>query len=416
MKKMSVIIKLIFLFLLVIFFSGCSNSDDGLYFDDNLYIHENLQVQLVAGNGHTMFINENGELWVWGHLHGGTEWCTPCMTDSVYHQAYPFKILENVTVAYSGQFGISSVIINDGDLLVWGHIWEQDFDNVWQRRTIHFHYPIWVMDDVLAVSVNSSLASVITSSNCLWEVSISPKPLESGSMFHQHTIIHIMDDVVDITTGSGFSLAIKSDGSLWSWGVNAVGQLGDGSTIARNYPVQIMENVITISAYGRHAMAITEDGTLWSWGCNFAYQLGNGTPRGGYTSSPTRVMDNVVAVSTGEAHTLAIRSDGSLWAWGSNMWGQVGDGSDNFLFAMASNLVELEERNLWEDDLRHPRPIKILEDVVSISAGHHHSVAITADGSLWAWGGNHAGQLGDGTTVNSSTPRIIEVLQLNGTQ
>ena len=92
-------------------------------------------------------------------------------------------------------------------------------------------------------------------------------------------------------------------------------------------------------------------------------------------------------IATGENHSLAIKADGSLWAWGGNSVGQLGDGTNE----------------------TQTTPIKIMDEVISISANYGHSLAIKTDGSLWAWGGNWDGQLGDGTTESRSTPvRIMD--------
>jgi len=102
-------------------------------------------------------------------------------------------------------------------------------------------------------------------------------------------------------------------------------------------------------------------------------------------------MDNVIAVSSGHSHTLAIRTDGSLWGWGANHNGQLGNGTAT------------------ERGEGISTPIKIMENVIYVSAGSHHSMAIQTDGSLWAWGVNYAGWLGDGTRINRFRPvKIME--------
>jgi alpha-tubulin suppressor-like RCC1 family protein len=192
-----------------------------------------------------------------------------------------------------------------------------------------------------------------------------------------------------ISAGYGHSLAIKTDGSLWAWGLNEDGQLGDGTggpDMEQITPVKIMDNISAVSAGALHTMAVKKDGTLWGWGNNQHGQIGDGTTEN--RLSPVKIMDNVIAVAGGGNYTLAIKSDHSLWAWGWNKNGQLGDGTT-------------------EDRLS---PVKIMDSVTAIAAGKEyllgngHSMAIKTDGTLWTWGYNHYGQIGDGTTENRHLP------------
>ncbi|MCL2045025.1 MAG: stalk domain-containing protein [Oscillospiraceae bacterium] len=218
----------------------------------------------------------------------------------------------------------------------------------------------------------------------------------------------VMEDVVSVAASGTHSLVIKSDGSLWAFGWNKFGQLGDGTNIDRYEPVKIMDNVVAISAGSYHSLVLKEDGSLWSFGNNAYGQLGDGTRTTyldkGYwldldyndnletkenndKSIPVKIMDDVVAISAGSIHNLAIKSDGSLWSWGNNEYGEIGDGSIS---------VKDASYNIVQDNAR-PTPVRIMEDVVFISAGYSHNLAIKNDGSLWAWGDNNHGKLGDGT-------------------
>ncbi|MCL2047828.1 MAG: hypothetical protein FWG87_03780 [Defluviitaleaceae bacterium] len=98
-------------------------------------------------------------------------------------------------------------------------------------------------------------------------------------------------------------------------------------------------------------------------------------------------------VSSGEAHTVALKSDGTVWAWGSNASGQLGTGTT----ANSSTPVQVTD----------------LADVIAVSAARgQYTVAVKADGTVWAWGNNDAGQLGDGTTIRKTTP--VQVVDLTG--
>jgi len=196
-----------------------------------------------------------------------------------------------------------------------------------------------------------------------------------------------------VSNGGDHTLAIKTDGSLWAWGRNDFGQLGDGTTTNINAPVKIGDDNdwASVSAGDYHSLAIKEDGTLWAWGWNDEGRLGNPqiTPPASYSPVQIGTDTNWVYVSAGSEHSLAIKTDGTLWAWGSNIRGQIGNNStsgnpiDSPFQIMASNNIEP-----W----------------VSVSGGGLHSLAIKEDGTLWAWGWNQNGQLGDGSVANRFEP------------
>lgn len=192
-----------------------------------------------------------------------------------------------------------------------------------------------------------------------------------------------------IEAGGNYTLALRTDGTLWAWGDNSFGQLGDGSLITRNVPGKIGtgSNWTAVSAGFYHTVALKSDGTLWAWGDNTKGQLGDDSGEF-MLPAPVRLGTDSdwAAVAAGDFHTLALKTDGSLWAWGENTSGQVGDGS-------------IAPKN-------QPVPVKIGTDTnwVSIAAGGSHSIALKADNSLWAWGSNNGGQLGNGAHVDAVAP------------
>jgi len=194
----------------------------------------------------------------------------------------------------------------------------------------------------------------------------------------------------ELSSGFGHTVAIKSDGTLWAWGDNLVGQLGDNKENNSLYPKKIGNDKdwVKVSAGTYHTAAIKSDGTLWAWGSNYEGQLGDGT-RGEGSRIPKKVGNETdwVDVSAGMKHTIAIKSDGTLWSWGDNESGQLGDGTNNPSY----------KPKLIGDD----------QAWVVVAAGDHNSFGIKSNGSLWAWGINESGQLGDGSTNPSFSPKQI---------
>jgi len=195
-----------------------------------------------------------------------------------------------------------------------------------------------------------------------------------------------------VATGYDHYLEIKN-GKLYACGSNQNGELGvatQESFITESIQVGTDENWATISAGKGFSLGIKADGTLWAWGKNNKGQLGNGTDIASQT--PTQVgNDKWLSVSAGHSFVLAIKADGTLWAWGENNKGQLGNGTDN--------------------TIANPNPIQVGTDNNwwRISAGYRHSLALKADGTLWVWGSNSIGQLGNGTTSYAAQNVPIQI-------
>ena len=238
--------------------------------------------------------------------------------------------------------------------------------------------------------------------------SISPLLLfEDGGLWAQSMeggFILIMENVKDFSGASPFDwsgMVLTTDGNLWSWGSfmnpstrlpqTLFGFVGTDSMMDRAFHVK--RDVSAIALGGIHAMVIDSDGVLWGSGSNTSGRLGDGTFE--TRDEATRIMDNVKAVFTSIARTYAITGDGVLWGWGSNAGGFLGVGAT-------------PERNV--DDFRLT-PERIMDDVVYVSLGRDASTmfAMTSDGALWGWGTNGEGALGIAEMTGSNEPvKIME--------
>lgn len=144
----------------------------------------------------------------------------------------------------------------------------------------------------------------------------------------------------------------------------------------------------TAAAGYSHTVAVRTDGSLWIWGANDQGQLGNSTPASVNIPTKMGTANDWKTVAAGWAHTVALKTDGSLWAWGYGSLGQIGNGS-------------------FTPNFNPPQQIGTLKNWQTIVAGHGHTVALKTDGTLWAWGNNFSGQLGNGTTFDKNIPTQI---------
>jgi alpha-tubulin suppressor-like RCC1 family protein len=191
-----------------------------------------------------------------------------------------------------------------------------------------------------------------------------------------------------ISAGGWFSLALKSDGAVVAVGNDASGQLGTGRTLYRSAPVQAggLAGVGALAAGSDHGAAVTQDGSVWTWGQNGMGQLGDGSIVGFSLAARVPGFDGAASVAAGFAHTVALKRDGTVWGWGWNSYGQLGDAG------AAGGMVTA------------PVQAQGLSGITAVAAGNEHTLALKADGGVWAFGHNDHGQLGDGGTTDRKTP------------
>jgi len=207
--------------------------------------------------------------------------------------------------------------------------------------------------------------------------------------------------ITAVAAGMYHSLVLASDGTVYSWGLNSEGGLGDNSTVRRNAPVAVDtsgvlsgKTITAIAAGMYHSIALASDGNVYTWGDNNYGQLGNNftadtdVPVAVYTSG---VLSDktITAIAGGGYFSLALDSDGAVYAWGYNFYGQLGDNSTT-------------QRKI---------PVAVYNSGVlsgktisAIAAGRNHSLAMDSDATLYSWGNNANGQLGD-----NNSPTVSDV-------
>ena len=196
-----------------------------------------------------------------------------------------------------------------------------------------------------------------------------------------------------VVVGESHYAAIDTSGSVFTWGLNTSGQLGLGDNIPRSSPVQVGSSSwtsISIGKQGSITAAIRNDGGLFMWGLNTNGELGQSDLID--RSSPVQIgTSSWSVVSVGNNNVVAIKSDGTLWSWGKNSQGVNGINNSGILSGSRSSPVQVGTSK-W----------------LSVStSGDNHTIAIRMDSTLWGWGDNTNGQLGQGDLIHRSSPTQI---------
>lgn len=187
-----------------------------------------------------------------------------------------------------------------------------------------------------------------------------------------------------IAAGYNHGLHLRSDGTVWSWGANDADQLGPFGGNYQLKPRQIpdLTNIKAVAAGDKHSLALDESGVVWAWGANDIGQLGAPTTVT-KRAAPAAVagLPVIVAIAAGRKHTLCLDASGYVWSFGNNWDSQLGERQDEF-----GNGAD------WEV----PSKVLNISGVTAIAAGERFSVVRTSDGRAWAWGATTGGLLGNG--------------------
>jgi alpha-tubulin suppressor-like RCC1 family protein len=411
--------------------AGCIKNDGTLWvwgynFDgelgDNTATHRSSPIQTIAGGTswnklsfgayHTGSIKTDGTLWVWGLNANGQ-----IGDSSVANKSSPVQVLcweENWTYVYAGY--TSAGIKNDGTLWMWGN---NAYGQIGNNSTTGFGSGL--SSPVQTITRGTNWLQVECEGSYSWGVTTAAVKNDgtlwmwgnnSYGQLGDNTTVSKSSPVQTITfgtnwkqvsigcgsnTGIGATVgAVKNDGTLWMWGNNTSGQLGDNTKTNRSSPVQTITfgtNWAAVSCGNQFTAGIKNDGTLWMWGNNGSGQLGiNNTTSvsspvqtvvGGQTWSKVSCSRNTSQLTLGT--TAAVKTDGTLWVWGSNANGQLGD---NTAINKSSPVQTITSTTNWSQ----------------VACGYRSIMALKTDGTLWCWGFNNGGILGDNTTTNKSSP------------
>jgi alpha-tubulin suppressor-like RCC1 family protein len=356
-----------------------------------------IKASIAAGGGHSLALKADGTLLSWGNDSSGQ------LGDSGSNTTQPLPVtIANASsiVSIAGGGGSSLALKADGTLLSWGNDSFGQLGDGGSNTAKSVPVPVFGATNIVAIAAGEShlLALKADGTMLSWGSNVN-KQLglgDSSLSGNQSAPVPVLNaaNIVAMAGGRGHSLALQADGRLLSWGLDSDGQLGDGGTNSDKAAptfVPNVNNIIAIAAGGKFSLALKADGTLLSWGNDQFGQLGDSAELTNKTA-PVAVagVTNVIAIAVGSEYALALKADGTLLSWGSDQFGQLGN---------ADSKAENQPTFL---------PVQLAANIVAISAGDFHSLALKADGTLLSWGNSTFGQLGiDLTTNNPDIPSPV---------
>ena len=334
--------------------------------------------QVSMGYGGIAAVKTDGTLWTCGYNNFGQ---LGNGTVNVYYSS-PIQVgsLTNWSQVDASNNGwdLFAALKTDGTLWVCGY---NRYGQLGNQSTSYYSSPIQIgsLNNWGSVSVSSGGIFAIPSSTLVVD-----RQQDLGQRYVSKD--YLLDVYPQIASATG----ARTSAGLWACGLNDVGLLGNGNTIGYSSPIQIgaLTNWKQVSSARGTNAAIKTNGTLWIWGGGSVGQLGNGT-NGVFYSSPIQIgaLTNWKQVSVGQYLSASVKTDGTLWTWGGGGYGSLGNGTT----------------------INYSSPIQVgvLTNWKQVSCGAVSSFSISAiktDGTLWSWGDNSYGQIGNGTTTRYSSP------------
>ncbi len=309
------------------------------------------------------------------------------------------------------------------------------------------------LSQIEAVGVGSGFACAVEASGEVWCWGDGTWG-QLGNGETQSSVVPVavsgISNAIDIAVGQYHACAVETNGDVKCWGRGAKGQLGDSTNNNRSEPVALYTShlgsedvtAVKVVAGNEHTCALLETGKVMCWGDNLNGQVGETCGESSYCAQPWLVpgAEHVVEIDAGVAHNCLIDEGAAVKCWGPNGHGQLGDGTYQLRRDAVMPVVGLplgaEELGLagysscvtsqggvvdcWGNNTygtlgngqtgsASPVPLRssLAVDASKLDMGVYHGCSLQAVGNLWCWGRNNAGQVGDGSVLDRSTPVAV---------
>jgi len=363
-------------------------------------------ITVAAGASHTLAVKGDGTLWGWGSNESGQLGDNSGMVS----RPRPVQI-----AGVDGVAGVAAgdrhtvVLKKDGTVFAFGGgIMGQLGTGSTGKQAV----PTQVVGvtDVAAVACGLRYTVVLKKDGTVWSWGENFQgQLGDGTFEHRSEPVQVKDvrDVIAIAAGEDHTVALKKDGTVWGWGT----LFNDGAREIKKSPVPVqmpdLSDVAAIKAGNWHTIALKKDGTVWSWGRNGQNQLGRGTPRFRYLIEAYE-LNAIASIHAGGFNSFVEKRDGTLLGWGYNEFGQIGDGTkiSSLTSAQVAFIAGIDEKGNGNGHAVASAPPPE-EPLLAVAAGFEHTVALGRDGTVWTWGKNEEGQLGNRSNPSSTKPQQV---------